>query len=103
MSAQASLFDWTPPRPAPAATEQQRELARVASGIGSYVLGWCRQHLDAGQRTFHLAALEEDIQCQHPSTPGSAGRILRDLRASGHVAYRVLSRRDSLYELESVR
>lgn len=98
-----SLFDWRPPAPTPKASTQVKELARVESRIGLFILQWCRAHLDAGERRFHLAELVEDVECQLGGAPDSASRILRQLRQQGHIAYRVISRSASLYELDGVR
>jgi hypothetical protein len=99
---QLGLLEWTPPRPAPDATVQDQELARVEGKLGAFILDWCRAHLVAGEPRFHLAELAEDVECQFGGAPDSASRILRQLRARGHIAYRVVDRRASLYELEAL-
>lgn len=99
---QLSLTDWRPPVAAPRASEQGQELARVESRLGAFILRWCRSHLDAGETRFHLSALAEDVTCQLGGAPDSASRILRQLRSRGHIAYRVVDRRASLYELEAL-
>jgi hypothetical protein len=98
---QLSLMDWRPPVVAPDASEQDQHLARVGGRIGVYVLGWCRARISGGEPRFHLAELEEDIDCQLPGAPGSPARILRLLRQYGHISYRVINRRRSHYELEA--
>lgn len=100
---QLGLMEWTPPRPAPEATVQAQELARVEGRLGEFILGWCKARLDGGEPRFHLAELAEDVECQVEGAPDSPSRILRLLRQRGQVAYRVVSRRASLYEIEAVR
>lgn len=99
---QLSLSDWRPPVAAPRASEQGQQLARVESKLGAFIITWCQAHLAAGQPRFHLAELAEDVECQFGGAPDSASRILRQLRARGHIAYRVVDRRASLYELEAI-
>lgn len=80
-----------------ALTEQERELARVSGRIADSVFRFCQDN-----PRFHLQELEDHVAAAHGHvTPGSAGRILRDLRRKGWVAYRVVSRSQSLYEIEA--
>lgn len=95
---QINLLDWTPPVVAPTAKEQARELARVEKGIALDVLEFCRQH-----QTFHADALRAWVQIRGGRAPGSADRILRQLRARGLVQYRILNRAASSYEILGVR
>jgi hypothetical protein len=89
-----SLFDQL--EDLPTATTQQEELARVRERIAGAVLRFC-----AGRDQFHLQQLEDFVAAEVPHiTPGSPGRILRDLRRRGKVAYRVVSRPQSLYAIE---
>jgi hypothetical protein len=99
---QPSLLDWRPPTPAPQASEQAQHLARVEGKLGAFILSWCQAHLAGGEPRFHLASLAEDVECQFGGAPDSASRILRQLRARGHIAYRVVDRRASLYEIQGV-
>jgi hypothetical protein len=75
---------------------QHAHLQRVSDRIAGAVIRFCAEH-----QQFHLQQLEDFVagQVEHV-TPGSAGRILRDLRRRGQLDYRVLSRRESLYEIE---
>jgi hypothetical protein len=75
---------------------QHAHLERVGDRIAGVVLQFCGVH-----DQFHLQQLEDFVaeRIDHV-TPGSAGRILRDLRRRGDVDYRVVSRRDSLYAIE---
>lgn len=75
---------------------QDEELERVERRIAQTVLRFCEK----GPARFHLHELEGFVVERVPSvTPGSPGRILRQLRRRGVINYQVLSRRDSLYEL----
>ena len=99
---QGSLLEWSPPAPSPKATEQSRQLSRVESNQGAFILSWASMRWESGEPTFHLGALEHDVQANVGGTPGSAGRILRLLRASGHLDYTV-ERSASRYTLTMVR
>jgi hypothetical protein len=78
------------------ATTQNEELARVNDRIGALVVAFC----DLGPRQFHLHELEEFVMSRMAGiTPGSPGRIMRDLRQRALLDYRLVSRRDSLYEV----
>lgn len=89
------LFDW---RPAPAAT-QQRELARVSGRIAEAIVAFCRARVG---ETFHADDLRRYVAAEVQVAPGSADRILRLLRQSGRVSYRVEDRARSLYVVEAV-
>lgn len=74
-------------------------LERVASRIGAAVLEFCRGH-----KTFHAGELHHNVEVKTGvSAPASADRILLDLRQKGVVQYRVVSRRESLYEVMEVK
>jgi Fe2+ or Zn2+ uptake regulation protein len=74
-------------------------LERVSSRIGAAVLSFCQAH-----KQFHAGELHQHVeQATGVSAPASADRILRDLRQRGVVEYRVVSRRESLYEVVNVR
>lgn len=77
---------------------QAGHLERVSSRIGAAVLEFCQSN-----RTFHAGDLHRYVaETTGITAPGSADRILRDLRKRGVVGYRVISRRESLYEITSV-
>lgn len=83
MTAQTSLFD--------------ANLSRVGSRIGAAVAYYIHCRL-RGDGTFHAADLDGYVESVVGRTaPGSVGRILRQLRASGVVNYVVLSRSKSHY------
>ncbi len=99
---QLSLLEWRPPVPAPDAGEQSKQIARVESEIGLCVLDWCRARLGLGAPRFHGSDLAEHVKRSFGGSPDSASRILRRLRGGGHIAYRVIKRSASLYELDRV-
>jgi len=73
------------------------ERQRVNDRIGGAILDFCRDH--AGQQ-FHGKDLLAHVLAQVGEVaPDSPGRILRDLRRRRKISYRVVRRRDSLYEL----
>ena len=80
---------------------QQLELDRVSVRIGAALIHFCRSHVG---RTFHADELRTYV-CRNVGSiaPGSADRILRDLRQRGVVNYEVISRSDSLYVVHQVR
>jgi hypothetical protein len=72
---------------------QQENLERVSSRIAWAIIRFCRDH-----RRFHADELRSYVVAQTGiAAPGSADRILRDLRQRGIIDYEVLSRRESLY------
>jgi len=97
-----SLFDWRPPVASPTAPEQSHHLARVESNQGAFILAWCALRVDCGHPTFRLCDLEDAVRANAGGTPGSASRVLRDLRSHGFLAYDV-ERGASRYTLTMVR
>jgi Fe2+ or Zn2+ uptake regulation protein len=78
--------------------DQKEHLDRVSSRIGAAVLEFCREH-----HQFHAGDLHRHVEdATGIAAPASADRILRDLRQKGVVNYRVVSRRESLYEVLEV-
>jgi hypothetical protein len=73
------------------------ELNRVSSAIGRAILEFARVN-----RTFHAEDLRRAVSTVSVTAPASADRVLRDLRQRGLISYRVVSRTESLYEVESV-
>jgi hypothetical protein len=75
--------------------EQQENLERVSSRIAQAIFRFCREH-----RRFHADELRRYVVAETGiAAPGSADRILRDLRQRKLIEYRVLNRRESLYEV----
>lgn len=81
----------------PARLEQQANIDRVSDRIAGAILTFCRQRVG---KTFHADELRQHCESVCGKTaPGSADRILRDLRAKGSLSYSVVSRSQSLYHL----
>jgi hypothetical protein len=82
-----------------ARSEQDKELARVSSGIAKHILAFCKwKGVGATFRTSEL----NDFVClrtENHVAPGSSDRVLRDLRMKRLLDYEVLSRRASLYKI----
>jgi DNA repair protein SbcD/Mre11 len=75
------------------------EFERVADKLAATVLAFC----EGRSGTFHIEDLADFVKERHPEiAPDSPGRILRALRSEKRLNYRVVSRRDSLYELTPI-
>lgn len=98
MTSQLNLFD--PHHNELIETEQQQNLTRVTQSIGDAVLDWLRD-IGAGNG-FGMGELESDIGRKHNITPGSPGRIMRDLKKRKLIGYTLISRSQSLYRLDWV-
>ena len=73
--------------------EQTENLQRVSLRISAAIVAF----IGTG-RSFHADELRRHVTAQVGAVaPGSADRILRDLRQKGIVDYRVVSRHQSLY------
>ncbi len=81
------------------ASIQQANLSRVRSVIAPLILEFCKSRGVGTQ--FHMEELTRFVRSAFPSAPDSAGRILRDLRQEGELNYKVVNRRQSLYEIIS--
>lgn len=79
--------------------EQRKNLERVSQKIAGYVLSFCTQRMASGNTRFYMRELTRHVSTQIPTAPDSAGRILRDLKQKGLLNYRVVSRKDSHYEI----
>jgi hypothetical protein len=79
-----------------------RERKRIAGNIAPLIIEFCRKRLEEENPLFTMTELEETISGQHAITPGSAGRILRDLKWIGRIQYEVKDRAKALYVLWSV-
>jgi hypothetical protein len=94
---QTSLFERE--REKAQAKEQRKQIKRVRGKIHQAILhffGILRPHSQ-----FTGAALYIHIQdrCTEEIAPDSPGRIMRLLRTEGLINYKVVSRKDSLYEV----
>lgn len=80
-------------------TTQAANLHRVRHRLHDVILRFVSERLAAGVREFHAADLHSYVAEFTTAAPGSADRILRDMKRSGLVDYRVLNRAASLYQL----
>lgn len=79
--------------------EQEENIDRVSSRIAWAIIEFCQTH-----KRFHADELRKYVIAQTGiSAPGSADRILRDLRSRGIIRYHVVNRRESLYEVDEVK
>ena len=84
----------------------RQERARVRSRIGSLILYFCRElqarpSMSSHNDEFHMEELRRWVEERVGGkiAPDSPGRILRELRGKRFLNYRVLNRRQSLYQL----
>lgn len=84
--------------------EQPENLERVESRIGHIVLRFCADTILHGDSVFYMEELRRYVSRETGDTvaPDSPGRILRELRKQRRLQYTLISRRDSLYEINSV-
>lgn len=79
----------------PVPTVQEQQLERVAEKIAAAILSFAKPG-----RRFHADELRQHVEeACGKLAPGSADRVLRDLRARGLVAYRCTNRKESSYEI----
>lgn len=84
--------------------DQPAHLSRVSAKIAGLILAFTSARLAAGAifLRFRMGDLLAFVRAADPTiAPDSPSRVLRELRARGLVSYRVVSRRESLYELVS--
>lgn len=81
--------------------EQWENFDRVAEKLAPVILAWWDWRIQSGQRHYHVEELRRHCVARcGPIAPGSADRVMRDLRRNKHlIAYRVADRRASLYEI----
>lgn len=78
--------------------EQRKQLARVTCAIGRAVLDFARSRV--GQE-FHANDLRAYVDmASGPTAPGSADRVMRDMRRRGVLDYTLISRGQSLYRID---
>jgi hypothetical protein len=100
-----SLLEWRPTIRESRTVAQADELDRVGDRIAGLVYEFCRSRFAASRvelRQFHMEDLTTFVAADVQVAPDSPGRILRMLRKTGRVGYRVVNRRESLYELTAV-
>jgi hypothetical protein len=79
--------------------EQGENLERVSSRIGKAIVQFCKEH-----RRFHADELRRHVIRETGiAAPASADRVLRHLRQHKQLDYRVVSRRESLYQIQWVK
>ena len=75
-------------------------LESVASRIAQAIISFCNARTG---REFHADDLRQYVTAKVGAcAPGSADRVLRDLRQKGAVEYEVINRAASLYRVRSV-
>lgn len=80
--------------------EQDLQIKRVHSRLGTEVLFFCKTRMAKRQPEFHMDDLRKYLtERQIVFAPASPDRILRELRRLNVVNYRVKNRRQSLYEV----
>lgn len=73
-------------------------LDRVSTRIGAAIIAYCRQH-----EQFHVDDLRKHVIREVGIVaPASSDRILRQLRQQKRLDYKVVSRRESLYQVLEV-
>jgi Fe2+ or Zn2+ uptake regulation protein len=78
---------------------QAKELARVRSRIEQAVIDFVSRH-----RWFDAKKLHAAVADAAPNTaPGSADRIMRDLRSRGLISVTCVNRSASLYRSDSIK
>ena len=80
-------------------SRQTTQLKRVRSRIGEIVKEFCR---DNEGEDFTGSQLHQFVADRMQTAPGSADRILRDLRQRGEIMYSVISRGGSTYHMDKV-
>lgn len=75
-------------------------LRDVSERLAPTILEFCREHVG---KQFFADDLRKYVRHKVGScAPGSADRVLRDLRQRGELEYSVVNRRKSLYYMEKV-
>ena len=80
--------------------EQTANISRVSASIAPHICHFLESHLN---QEFHADDLRQYVSERTMIAPGSADRILRDLRAKGICNYVVVNRAKSLYRALPVR
>ena len=81
---------------------QQEQLTRVSAKIGGVIIRFFSDK-SFGFR-FHMKDLLTAVRSEFPYiAPDSPSRVMRDLRQKSVIDYRVINRKNSLYEITSGR
>ena len=86
-------------RPTPETVSPRLHLDRVSEEIRGYILDFLRDVRTRAIPEFHMQELTEYVHARVTVAPDSPGRILRDLRQRGVVAYSVVARASSRYRV----
>ena len=79
---------------------QTANLARVETRLGTQILWFCKERVNANRREFHMDDLRKHLASEGILfAPASPDRVLRQLRILKVLDYRVVNRRQSLYEV----
>jgi hypothetical protein len=78
---------------------QQANLDRVKNSIATHVKTFVRLRWVSGQERFYMRELHDYIFAITQTAPASPDRVLRELRLYGHFDYKVVNRKESLYEI----
>lgn len=95
---QQLLFDLPPALAEQPQSEQQEQLERVRGNVRRIILRFL-QTVGAGG-IFHADDLNRYVSSRAMVAPGSADRIMRDMRKRGEIRYELLNRRRSQYRFE---
>lgn len=76
-----------------------KHLARVSSKIAPTILLFYHQKIQQARLQFHMEELLRFVAVRFPTAPDSPSRVMRDLRQHKYLAYKVVNRRASLYEI----
>ena len=84
--------------------KRKDNLERVRGNIERVLLAFAKHRIDTNNPEFYAEDLLLAVESAFiPCAPDSPGRIMRLLRREGLINYKVVSRKDSLYRLVSLR
>lgn len=81
----------------------EENLERVEVRIGPAILHFFRDRLKCPNRQYHADELRNWVtRATGINAPASSDRVMRDLRKKKQLGYKLVSRRQSLYEVKWV-
>ena len=83
-------------------TQADSNLNRVGNHINRVIIDFCKDRMQNNAGIFTMSDLEVYVNSKMKSTPGSAGRILRNLNTLGLVSYYCSDRSKSTYVVHQV-
>lgn len=83
-------------------TQSDHNIKRVGQHINRVIINFCKERMKDHFGIFTLTDLEIFVSSQVKTTPGSAGRILRNLNKLGLVSYYCSDRAKSTYVVHQV-